>query len=1438
MPSNNDDLRVQLLSPLGHSIFFDNDDTNRGPFTLDEAGTYRLELVGNNGTIGDYAFSLYEPSTTFALLTLGTDVSGTIVLPGELDVFTFTGTAGQRLYYDALVSAADELLVNLISPSGRQIFFDNDDTNRGTFTLDEAGPYRLNLFGNNDATGDYHFRVIEPAATLAPLALGGDVTGTIALPGEVDIFTFTGTVGQRIYFDALPSAADDLLVNLVSPSGIQIFLDNDDTNRGPFTLGEAGPYRLNLFGSVDATGDYHFRVVEPVVTFAPLTLGTDVTGTLVWSGDLDVFTFTVSVGQQLYYDALASAADDLLVNLISPSGRQFFFDNDDTNRGPFTLDEAGPYRLNLFGRTDATGDYHFQLLDLSSQSLSPATPVTGTISPGTVKAFQHLGTRGQRLTFDSSLLGNADWILYGAASQFIAGNVRIGSDFTATLPADGKYTLLLFGDATNSVPFSFQVNDVSEAAVVPSGFGVRHVGSIAAGQTLSFSYNAPPALPVFFDSNVTSNFAALRIELRDPQNQQIFISEDQSERGPLFLDRAGTYTLTVSGDTPASTGDFNFTLLDLLNGNTALTLDATTSGDLIAFEAKPFGFVGSVGQRIFYDGLDADFDAVTATLYSSSGNLIFNVNSDDGAGPFTLTEAGGYLLLINNRLPSTSNFSFRITSPASTTAPSVIGTTISDSLSVPGDEKEYTFTGSVGQRIFYDALQNDFGGGQRAHLITPSGAILFNRNQDDNNGPFTLSEAGTYRLLMTGDNDATGTFSFRMLEPTFVSQPLTIGTTINDTLANPGNQKEYTFTGSIGQRIFYDALQNDFGAGQRATLIAPNGAILFNRNQDDNNGQFILSEVGTYRLLFSGDGDVTGAFRFRMLDAEVAPLTPFDQIVSGTLATGLGSEFFRIKGVVDERLYFDSFQAANIGWSLYGVDNVLVAGNGSFNDFETTLTQNANYVLELRSNSLTVDVPYQFRIGTPTTPTTPTTTTAAMSLNSLVTGTIAEPGETDVFTFAGALGQKLFYDSQQNDFAPINVRLVSPSGATLFNKNSDDESGPTFTLLETGTYRLIVDAIGELTGAYRFRLLNATAAPVLTLGTPVIGTLNPGLASGIFRLEGIAGQRVRFDFTTTAGYVWELDDPGDSRINSNTAPGLNLPVSLPSSGTYSLSIRGTDPAAAHDFGFTVTNISDAPVATSGLPITDLGNLTPSQQKTFTFTARAGTRVLLDSFDPDNDAASVELRDPANNIVFSLSASNDIGPVTLSRSGIYTFKIINSSAAVAADYNFRLVDLAAATVVLVNSTISETLSAPFETDLFTFNAITGQRLYLDARETNLGLIRQQLIGPDGQTIFDTTTDISVGPFTISTSGRYTLLVGGTETAAGNYSFRLFDAGAAPIIAFNTLITDATIQGVEADVFRFTGQANQLISSRSSPLLPSSIRAPICSTPPISCWLPSR
>ena len=96
----------------------------------------------------------------------------------------------------------------MIGPTGERLSNGSGDgTDLSTIILDEPGEYQLLVLGNGANTGDYSFRYVTPTITTTPLLFDTDVNATITEPGEVDRYTFTGTVGQRLFFNSLANSS-------------------------------------------------------------------------------------------------------------------------------------------------------------------------------------------------------------------------------------------------------------------------------------------------------------------------------------------------------------------------------------------------------------------------------------------------------------------------------------------------------------------------------------------------------------------------------------------------------------------------------------------------------------------------------------------------------------------------------------------------------------------------------------------------------------------------------------------------------------------------------------------------------------------------------------------------------------------------------------------------------------------------------------------------------------------------------------------------------------------------------------------------------------------------------------------------------------------------------------------------------------------------------
>src|SRR5205823_12282497 len=127
-------------------------------------------------------------------------------------------------------------------------------------------------------------------------------------------------------------------------------------------------------------------------------------------------------------------------------------------------------------------------------------------------------------------------------------------------------------------------------------------------------------------------------------------------------------------------------------------------------------------------------------------------------------------------------------------------TTAGGTIAAAGQADNYTFTGAAGQRLFFDGLSGPSYYTLRAVLTGPSGEVVGVNQYSvyDDSAPFTLTEAGTYTLTVTGDTTGTGTYSYRLLDLA-AAPTLALNATTSATL-NPGAGTDlYSFAGSAGE---------------------------------------------------------------------------------------------------------------------------------------------------------------------------------------------------------------------------------------------------------------------------------------------------------------------------------------------------------------------------------------------------------------------------------------------------------------------------------------------------------------------------------------------------------------------------------------------------------------------------------------------------------------
>ena len=1226
----------------------------------------------------------------------GTLTNGNITA-GEVDTFDFTATAGTFVWFDSQGTVATQLVATLRDASNQIAFQSTDMTDRAPVLLSRSGNYTLSIQGDLPASiGNYSFRLLDMNNQATLVTPGAPIASSIATVGEVDLYRFPAEAGQRLMIDSL-LGSPELRYHLIAPSG-EIVVNNGDTrvDTGTVIPNETGTYFLSVFAAGAQTGNYDLRVRIALQTMTASALDSPMTGAISVPGESDVFTFAANSGQRVIFDTRLNTPE-VRYHLISPTGN-FVIVNGDTrsDTNAFFLEETGTFQVVVFQPGDRTGAYDFRIASSTVTTTDSAldTPMTGAISEaGEVDIFTFAANAGQRILFDTQL-----------------------------------------------------------------------------------------------------NTPEVRYHLISPTGDFVIVNGDtRSDTNAFFLEETGTFQVVVfqPGDRTGAY-DFRFATGSVTTNDSAL--DTPMTGAIsVPGEVDIFTFAANAGRRILFD-TQLNTPEVRYHLISPTGNfVIVNGDTRSDTNAFFLEETGTFQVVVFQPGDRTGAYDFRFATGTVTTTDSALDTPMTGAISEAGEVDIFTFAANAGQRVLFDSQLNT--PEVRYNLISPTGDfVLVNGDTRLDTNAFFLEETGTYQVVVFQPIDRIGAYDFRIGTSTVTTTPAALDTPLTGVIGFPGEVDRFTFTANIGDRVIVDSRRNS--PELRYHLLSPTGSfVIVNGDSRFDSATLSLSETGTYQMLVFQSGDRVGEYDLRVVNVSSPTDLPLNSVVNGSLLPGRGLTAYRFLAAANQRFFFDSQGTPNSGrWTIVDAANLTLSNVGLGQDFIFTPAVDGLYTL-LLSGDTDTGFDYHFRASTPSVNTVP------LVFNAVTSGQLTAPGEQDIYTLNGTNGTRLFFDTQQDDRANINFRIVSPSGVVVLQKNTDDEDYPPFTLRETGQFRLIVEAVGDLTGDYRFRVLDAINPQAITLGTPDIGTLDPGLESDIFRLDGIAGQRVRFDFTTVGNYGWALDGPGDFCVACNIVPGMDIPVTLPSTGPYILSIRGKSNTAAADYAFTATDISDAPVSASGFGTLHTGTVVSGTPQDFAYTASAGTTVYLD-LTASVPSVSVELRDPTNQLVFSASHTSDLGPTVLPRSGNYTIRVSGNG-----NFSFRLSSTTDATPIELDRMINGTFDVAFETDVYRLQGVAGQRVYFDLAGDQVGGdIRSRLVSPDGITLFDLATNIGTGPITLPRTGMY-LLTMGRQAEIGNYRFRLMNVLSQPELAPDVVTDGAVSAGTEADIYRINGFAGQ-------------------------------
>lgn len=547
------------------------------------------------------------------------------------------------------------------------------------------------------------------------------------------------------------------------------------------------------------------------------------------------------------------------------------------------------------------------------------------------------------------------------------------------------------------------------------------------------------------------------------------------------LPMTGTYTIFFD---PSST----------YTGNVTVTLSTEVLGNITPGGAAVPVTISRVGQNARYvftgtagNTVSLQLSAVTVTsgyvsLIKSDGSVLAGPTSFNTGGGVIDTQvlptSGTYAILVDPSSTYTGNVTLTLYNQADVTGTITIdGSSVTPTLTVPGQRARYTFSGTAGQWVNL-GLSSVSITSSTVSMLKPDGTTLVSGTIGTSGGsldPTTaLPTTGTYTLVV--DPGSTYTGSMTLTLSSALSGAITLdGASVPISLTRIGQTARYTFSGTSGQWVSL-GLTSVTISSVTVTLLKPDGTTLASTSVGTTGGGLeppsTLPTTGTYTLVVDPSGVSTGNITLTLMSYLTGTLNLDGTATTSTIATVGQNALYTFSGTAGQ-------------WVSLGITAV-------------TLTQSTVSILKPDGTTLSsvtvgtaggsLDPPVLPTTGIYTVTVNPLyqyTGNLTLTLSSEVTGsvtinaaatpvTLSRAGQNGRYTFAGTASQQITVKITGNTLGNVTVNLYTPSGAyqTGTTNSVAGFNLSTVTLSTTGTYTITMNPTTTATGSLNLQVTN------------------------------------------------------------------------------------------------------------------------------------------------------------------------------------------------------------------------------------------------------------------------------------------------------------------------------------------------------------------------------
>ena len=637
---------------------------------------------------------------------------------------------------------------------------------------------------------------------------------TVALPkvGQNGLFTFSGTVGQRVSVVITKStvgpACPALLVSLVRPDSSALGTPASTCTTKAFldtqTLDATGTWTILLDPQGSDTG--HLTLQAYAVTDQAATIarnGLVVPVAITTPGQNARFTFTTVTGQQVSA-ALANATfgspcGAATLSLIRPNGSAFGNVAQTCGTGAFldsqTLDADGAWTILVDPQGPAIGTANVQAFNTNDDTglthLDGSAFAIGPLDPGQNATIHFSGTTGQQV---SALITNATFTGCTAFTLSLVrpdgtpfGNTVTSCTATAFLDSQvldqtGTWNVVLDPQAATTGSATLQTWDAS-LTVHPITLNGAPVNiDLVPGQVGNYTFTGTVGQQVsaVISASTISGCTAYAFSLVRPNGTTLGTPVSgcgaTAFLDSLTLDQNGTWGFVVDPTDSNSGGATinGYTFVDD-NGAAVLTgkpafLDFNKPGQNAAWT-----FAGTTGEKVSAYVTDSTLTdcAFTLSLVRPNGTTLGSPVNSCAATAFldtqTLDQNGTWTALVDPTGTNVGSATLRVYDVVDTAMVFKPGPSLKTFTALaPGTQAIYRINGKAGDVRTVQITGSTYGGCPSivVSLKRPDGSVAASSSTCTRSltlSNITLDATGSWSLVIDPQGPATGTMIIRLL---------------------------------------------------------------------------------------------------------------------------------------------------------------------------------------------------------------------------------------------------------------------------------------------------------------------------------------------------------------------------------------------------------------------------------------------------------------------------------------------------------------------------------------------------------------------------------------------------------------------------------------------------------------------------------------------------